>query len=253
MSGKVFADGGWRPHRPGDDDGSGLFETMSARGGALPLWELHLQRLRRSAERVGLAFAPPPDLREVVAECLREQRLDVARVALLAGAGTGSPRWLVAGRRRDAEVEPLPVVLAPAPQGAGGDLKRWPRPALDAARARARADGAHDAILCRGDEVLEATAYNVFVAVGGRLCTPPADGRLLPGIARAVLLRRGLPMEEASVAASDLQHSDLVVLTNAVYGPRWAQLVRRPISAAADALLAQVRAAWRDGLAQLRQ
>ena len=38
-------------------------------------------------------------------------------------------------------------------------------------------------------DVLETDSANVFAVIGGVLHTPPADGRLLPGIARDAVLR----------------------------------------------------------------
>ena len=62
----------------------GVFETVGAVGGALPLWDLHLARLRGAAERLGLACEPPPDLLAAARELLVRNGhvADILRVTL---------------------------------------------------------------------------------------------------------------------------------------------------------------------------
>ena len=54
----------------------------------------------------------------------------------------------------------------------------------------------------------------------GRLATPPADGRLLPGVTRARLLRTGrigaIAPVEAHVDLAELDTAEAIVLTSAV-------------------------------------
>jgi D-alanine transaminase len=83
--------------------------------------------------------------------------------------------------------------------------------------ATARAAGADTAILHEDGVVLEAAAANVVIHLDGRLVTPVADGRLLPGTARAVLLEVA-DLREEVVRLSDLERADEVVLTSAVRG-----------------------------------
>ncbi len=208
----------------GARDVDGVFETMGVAARALPLWEQHLRRLRSGARALGLRWRPPARLQRAALDLLRSNQHDVLRLAL-ERVGRGG-RWVMATRARDGDSEPLRVVLAPQARVAsdGDDVKRCRRVALQAQREQARALGAHDALLWRDGRLLESTAYNVFVLVDDRLRTPPADGSILPGIARAVLLRAGLPIEIAPVSLSALARSPFIVLTNAVYGPRLARL-----------------------------
>jgi len=251
MSGVVLVAGtaAWRSTSTGDG-GHGLFETVGAHAGELPLWRLHLARMEAAARRTGLPWLPPADLKDVVQARLREQRHDVARVSLL--RGVDATRWRVDTRLRDGEDEPLRVALAAAPRAAEGDadLKLWPRPAWAAARDQARREGIHDVLLWRDEVVLEATAANVFAAVGHRLCTPPADGSILPGIARAELLGTGEPFDVAPLRLRDLMAGTPLLLTNAVYGPRWARLAGGPQPQPVPDLVQRARAAWRDVLAR---
>ncbi|MEZ5963872.1 MAG: aminotransferase class IV [Planctomycetota bacterium] len=245
MNGIVHSGDTWSEQEGADEGvGAGVFETVGARDGSMPLWPRHLHRMRAAARRLGLPWRPPTDLEVRVRACLELHQHDVARVRLLRlGAGC---TWSVHTRRRDQEGEPLRVELTDAPRPVGGAdaCKVWPRPWLAAARATARRRGAHDALMWRGDLVLEATAYNVFVLVGGELRTPPADGQVLTGIGRAALLRARLPAVEAPVSLSELHASELVLLVNSVYGPRLAAVAGQ--AAVRDhPLLVRARTAWR--------
>src|SRR5262249_17824736 len=65
---------------------------------------------------------------------------------------------------------------------------------------------------------------NIFAVIGGMLHTPPADGRLLPGVARATVLRAarraGLGVSVTPVGRAQLLAASEVVGTNAVHGAR---------------------------------
>src|SRR5690606_10715313 len=139
---------------------------------------------------------------------------DVVRVTL--SPGHAGRRWTLTTRSRDREPGPVAVVLASEARAPHerDDLKVTSRVRLDAWRAAARARGAHDALLWRDGRLLEATSYNVFVHEAGRWRTPPADGAILPGVARAILLAAGCAVEEP-VPLAALPGRPLV-LSNAV-------------------------------------
>ena len=203
-----------------------LFETIGRFGGGLPLWSRHLRRLRDSLTALGWFGVPPDGLRDAALALLDEHDDDVARVAAIRDGRR--LRWLITTRRRDTQLPPLPVCWAaePRPDGAA-QHKRAPRDWLEAQRQVARAAGAHDALVWRGELALEATAYNLWVAIDGELRTPPLAGGCLPGVARAVLLE-GLaaalaPATEAALTRDEVARG-VVFLSNAVYGPRLAAL-----------------------------
>jgi para-aminobenzoate synthetase / 4-amino-4-deoxychorismate lyase len=72
--------------------------------------------------------------------------------------------------------------------------------------------------------VLETDRANIFAVVGGVLHTPPADGRLLPGVARAAVLRAarlaGLGVSVTPISRAQLLAASEVFVTNAVHGAR---------------------------------
>jgi para-aminobenzoate synthetase/4-amino-4-deoxychorismate lyase len=65
--------------------------------------------------------------------------------------------------------------------------------------------------------LLESAYANVFVQLDGALRTPPADGRILPGILRERLLEDGLAAE-APLTLADLDRAEAILLGNALRG-----------------------------------
>ncbi len=71
-------------------------------------------------------------------------------------------------------------------------------------------------------EILETDRANVFAVIDGVLRTPPAEGRLLPGVMRAAVLslarRDGIPVTEKPVSRRRLLDASEVFVTNSVQG-----------------------------------
>jgi para-aminobenzoate synthetase/4-amino-4-deoxychorismate lyase len=65
--------------------------------------------------------------------------------------------------------------------------------------------------------VLEASRANVFVVENGSVVTPPADGRLLPGVTRARVVELAGVREEP-IDLDRLHAADEVFLTGSVRG-----------------------------------
>lgn len=198
--------------------GEGLFETMRAEGGAVPLLDRHLERVRASATTLGLEGVPGTEAaRHAVAVALAAFGDAPARVRLTA---TARPTLLV-------EVVPLgpAAPTATAATVRGGWLPGDPlaeHKTLSYARhrlwqRRALAAGADHALLLDGDGRMgEAALASVFCVVDGELVTAPARG-LLPGVARAVVLER-LPVREEAAGEEAWRAAPEIVLTNAVRG-----------------------------------
>ncbi|HEY6792623.1 MAG TPA: aminodeoxychorismate synthase component I [Trebonia sp.] len=71
-------------------------------------------------------------------------------------------------------------------------------------------------------DVLETDRGNVFAVMAAVLYTPPLDGRQLPGVTRAAVLRiagqAGIPVKEAPLTVADLAIADEVFVTNSGAG-----------------------------------
>lgn len=118
----------------------------------------------------------------------------------------------------------LAVVRRPAAPPLVGH-KTLARLPWDLAAADARAAGADDALLVdSGERVLETSVANLWVVRRGRLLTPPAPERCLPGIMRCWLLEHasdaGLDVAEADLCLTDVEAADEIWVTNAVVGVR---------------------------------
>ena len=86
-------------------------------------------------------------------------------------------------------------------------------------------------ILGTDDEVLEAGRANLFLVTDGALATPPVDGRILPGTARAATLELaaelGIPATERPLHLADLEAADDLFLTSSLRGIRPVRIARR--------------------------
>jgi para-aminobenzoate synthetase/4-amino-4-deoxychorismate lyase len=156
----------------------GLLETMLAIDGQIPLLDAHLDRLGDHSARAELEAA-----------------------AKQAGKG----RWrvrLVEGRieiepARPTRIQQLVPRLIP---GGLGDRK-WADRRVPSDVLVVDSDGS----------VLEAAWANVFIVEDGVHITPPADGRLLPGITRARIDAREEPID-----LERYEQADAVYLTSAI-------------------------------------
>jgi para-aminobenzoate synthetase/4-amino-4-deoxychorismate lyase len=188
------------------DPALGVFETVLVEDGVPVRLGAHLERLEASMGAV-YGEAPAPDLAERVR-------------ALAATAGKAARLRIVAAPRSPVTLElaPLgshaePLVLVPWILPGGLGSHKWRDRRLLEALAAAR--GGVPLLVDATGEVLEAAWANVVVLLDGAWRTPPADGRLLPGTARARLLADERVVEEP-VTLDQLREADAVSLTSAL-------------------------------------
>jgi para-aminobenzoate synthetase/4-amino-4-deoxychorismate lyase len=200
------------------DPSQGIFETLLIAAGEPVELEAHLARLEGSLATLFDAGLPAR-ARELVVE--RSAGIELGRLRLtVVPRGGGLHHEVVAG-----EIDP--AVFFPGSGGAalrgltldgGLGAHKW----ADRTLLEPAEDGAVPLLLDRGDEVLEAGSANVFAVRDGALCTPRADGRILPGIARlgAIEVARaaGATVHERRLGREELLAADEVFLTNAVRG-----------------------------------
>lgn len=208
------------------------FETMGAKDGLLPLWEAHLARLASTATRLGLPFAPAPELRAAASALLLQNGHtdDVLRLSLL--PSRGKVHTVLVTRSRGPHrsfVRLLPTVVLRPDAAPPGELKVMPRRFYDAVQQQAQDGGADDGIVVAKDgAVLETAIANLWLKLDGLWVTPPLDGSVLPGIARALLLERaraaGVGVAERACDLADLHRAEVLAVSNAVHGPRAACL-----------------------------
>ncbi len=180
----------------------------------------HRERLTRSAAFWGYPF----DTREWerLMKEIRTQRRRVGplRVRVLLDEN-GRLRWEDAPLAAVPSTAPLPVAHSPTCVDETEPLlyfKSTHRPWYAAAAESIKRAGLFDMLFTntRG-ELTEGTRSNLFVALAGRLYTPPVTSGLLPGVLRESLLRQRR-CEERVLRPEDLEHADGLYCGNSVHG-----------------------------------
>jgi para-aminobenzoate synthetase/4-amino-4-deoxychorismate lyase len=207
---------------PVPDTSKGVFETMLVVNGEPLELESHLSRISTSvAELYGVQL--PTDAVAIVAGVaagisLGRLRLDAVptghelgldAVARTIEAGIVNPR-LVDGS------DLVPFRTNP-PTGSHkwGDRRRLE--ILESAETTAV-----PLLLTNSDEVLETSRGNIFIVSGDTVTTPPLDGRILPGVTRAIALElaaaQGLQTRERTLGIDALLAADEVFTTGSIRG-----------------------------------
>jgi branched-subunit amino acid aminotransferase/4-amino-4-deoxychorismate lyase len=192
-----------------------LIETVRIRNGVAPLWYLHLRRLAASCKALGVPL--PGELRTPSDGLDRVHRLEVG------------PRGAEVTERQVGADTPVSLITArvehrPYPH------KTTERAQFDRALEEARAARADDAVLLTGGgHVAECAIWGVFWWEDDRLCAPPRDLGILPGVARARLAELTGGLTERRVKPEEIVGRSLLV-ANAVRGVvRVASFQGRPV------------------------
>jgi len=223
--------------------GDAAFETLRAYGGSVFAWGAHHERLENTCASLGMEDAVPGNLKERVRETLAANDFADAylRVSVTRGIQPGklTPR---------AEVDPTVVVIAkPLPRGGLEGESVWEDPAtvetvdtrrvdsaaipagakthnyLNGILARLELDREADEalLLDSGGTVAEGAASNLFFVEDGTLKTPSAEGDLLPGVTRSVVLDiasdESFPVEEGRYDPDTIRRADEAFLTNTTW------------------------------------
>jgi branched-chain amino acid aminotransferase len=209
--------------------GDSVFETIRTYGGAPYALDEHMQRLRRSAERVLIALPVP--LATISDEVQRGIALSgntesYVRVMVTRGTGPmGLDPDLAHSPSRVVFVEPLAMPPRESyREGIGAILVRSARTAdataaagakvanyltsLLALRDAKRAGAAEALFVDAKGRVLEGASSNVFIVRLGELVTAPEELGILPGITRAHLVRAAARIG-VRVATRDITEADL--------------------------------------------
>jgi branched-subunit amino acid aminotransferase/4-amino-4-deoxychorismate lyase len=219
--------------------GAGLFETMRSYNGRIFLLEEHLDRLLRSAPRLGLAGKlDKEELTRACRDTLKANNLQDARLRLTVSMGEAGlfpgiisrPTMLVTVSRY------IPLPEEKYEQGfkaAAASFRRFSGATLAGiksisylpnllARREAKAAGYDEAFfLNEGGCISEGSISNIFfVTSQDKLVTPPLVCGPLPGVTRAVVFEltagMGLEILEDEVGLEDLSHFKEAFLTNSV-------------------------------------
>lgn len=210
------------------EHGLGLFETFRTWNGRASLIGRHRDRIRRSAESLGLDFDPVELPDEEAVRLLRGENSGDLRLRIVMSGGFEgrSTVWMTAG--------PLPP--ASKTGGARIDRSRFADPDDPLARhktlnywrqrieqERAAAEGADEVLSVTPDgRICEGLRSNLFLVRKGRLFTPTTDLPILPGVMREAVIDRarsvGIEVVEGTIRIEEIADFDEAFLTNSVRG-----------------------------------
>ncbi|GAA0978168.1 D-alanine aminotransferase [Nocardioides aquaticus] len=181
--------------------GDGVFEAVKVVDGQPFALGLHLDRLVRSAEGLGLATPDLDAVRAGVRAVLGAEHLPLGRLRVTLTAGSaplgsgrsgGAPRLAVVAVPMAPTPDVTTVATVPWPRnerGATAGLKTTSYAENVIALAEAQRRGASEAIFAntRG-HLCEGTGTNVFYVVDGELRTPSLASGCLAGVTRGLVL-----------------------------------------------------------------
>ena len=204
--------------------GLSVFETMLALDGKIDGFELHLNRLQRGLERLGIEIPYFDLLEENVRDLLRENELLEKRAKVRITA-MNQLCWIeaqeAAERSAVCSVVLSDFVLNERSAVAGIKCGSYAENFL--ALNEAQQAGVDEVIFLNSiGEVAEAATANVFMVKDGVLMTPRLESGCLPGVTRALVIQRAkkadLVVRETAVQLEDLLEADEVFLTNTQIG-----------------------------------
>ncbi len=216
-------------HGDRPDPALGVFETVLVEDRRPVALEQHLARLAASVAELYGAALPSTVLAGALAAAAEVTVR--SRMRVLADSD-GAVRIIVSPAGPPAAGS---VVLEPFTLPGGLGAHKWrDRRLLDTLAALRL--GTVPLLVDTDGLVLEAAYANVWIVEGDALVTPPADGRILPGITRAALLAARDDAREEPIDLDRLASADALFLTSSISGQLPARLPRPvlvPIPAAA--------------------
>ena len=201
-------------HRSRPDQSRGVFETFLVTDGRPIELAAHLDRLDRSL-RTLYGAGTPAGAEEAVHDSARGLALARLRLDVVPTSGTLTTSVRVAAVEPEIVFPEAGVRVTPLTVPGGWGAHKW----VDRGVFEQVAGNGSLPLLVDHDlaTVLEASRANVFIVEGGRLVTPPADGRILPGVTRARLLALRDVREEI-VSLDRLAGADEAFLSGSVRG-----------------------------------
>jgi branched-chain amino acid aminotransferase len=208
--------------------GYAVFDFLRTYGGKPFHLNDHLQRLRRSAELIGLSTPwPKSELELIVNETVRRNAYEEANIRLVVTGGFSSDSITPDAKSRllvlVTKVKSLPKEwYTDGVKVVTTEVNRYIPEAKSTnyvnaviALGRAREKGAVESLYVDDNlQVREGTTTNVFLVKGSRLMTPEAG--ILPGITRKVILticRDVFPVMQRSVSVDELRNADEVFIS----------------------------------------
>jgi branched-chain amino acid aminotransferase len=208
--------------------GDGVFETMKIVRGRPFAVRRHLERLARSTAGMLLPCPPPAVVRAAIDEVIAANRIQDGRLRVTVTSGPGAlgsdrstvePTVIVAAAPLPAWPPAVEVAIAPWPRNERGALSGVKSVSYGenvVALAHAGERGAGEAIFANlAGNLCEGTGTNVFVALGGRLVTPPLAAGCLAGVTRELVMEL-VDVVETDLPVDALAAADEAFLTSSI-------------------------------------
>jgi len=214
--------------------GDSIYEVIVAYGGRLFLVERHMQRLRRSAAGIALAYDfDGRPLEPIIMDGLRRSELGEALIYIQLTRGAAPRSHIIPAGLTPTVVMtfkpllPLPEVLRTRGARVITTLDtRWANCYIKAttllpnvlAKNDALRRGYDDVIFVTvGGEVRECTSANIFLVTGGRLLIPPRNDSILHGVTQGFLIECaeaiGVGVKEETIPVESLRRADEVFMS----------------------------------------
>ncbi len=223
--------------------GDGLFETIAVRHGEPRFWDLHVDRLERGCERLGIDAPDASALRSDLDATLHRSGVDatfaIAKIIVSSGRGqrgyrrpvTQSPStiigafvsrpWPVAAYKDGIEVTICQTRMALQPQLAG--MKTLNRLEQVIAQSEWQDRSISEGLMLDTEgRLICGTMSNVFLASSDTVSTPAITRCGVSGVMRRrvieLLEENGIDYEVRDINASELDDADSVFLSNSQFG-----------------------------------
>jgi len=220
--------------------GYGLFETMRTYNGKYFLLNRHIERLKSSAEVIGLARKLKDiNLEKACRDTLKVNGIKDARVRVTVtnGAVTALP-WIDSGGKPTVLVTTRPYTPFSKEKYSDGfkagiaSVRRMKQSVFSAmksinyllnvvSRMEAATKGWDETILLNDEGyIAEGGGSNIFFAREGRLITPALNSGIIPGVTREVVIELagslGISISEGPVGIGVIKKCDEIFMTNAM-------------------------------------
>jgi branched-chain amino acid aminotransferase len=219
--------------------GEGVYETLRTYHRIPFLYDLHQERLRRSAALLALPvpFTDDELLAQISATMAAHKGLNEAYIRVLLTRGVGELSYNPAACPTPSTV----IIVKPFPEPPARTFTDGIKVALVGVRRNhpaalnpmiksnnlinnalamqeALRAGADEALMCnQAGDVVECSQSNFFIVKDRRVITPPLDAGLLPGVTRAFVLEmardEGFDAVEEAVSVADVRAADEAFIT----------------------------------------
>ena len=206
--------------------GEGLFETIRWRG-ETPKVRLHYERLKNSAQELGLKYPSYEEFLEYIKTASGGERDVYVKLCLLS---KGSDYF--GDEPEDYEVRVVVKALPPVPKEVRLTISSYRRHSKNPTfrhkttsflfnvlvKREAKKKGFFDGVvLNEKGEITECSSSNLILLKGERLLTPYRDSGLLWGTTLEILSRE-LGIREERLGIGDVEEADAIFITNSILG-----------------------------------